>query len=106
MILSGNDIEHALLALAALYVGIPHAPISPAYSLMSGDFGKLRSIIDLLTPGLVFACDGNQFAKAIEAVVPDDVEVVVARNAPESRRATRFADLTKPDPTPQGRCRT
>ena len=63
MILSGNDIEHALLGLAALYVGIPYAPISPAYSLISGDFGKLRSIIELLTPGLVFACDGNQFAQ-------------------------------------------
>jgi len=99
VILSGNDIEHALLALAALYVGIPHAPISPAYSLMSGDFGKLRSIVDLLTPGVVFACDGAQFAKAIAAVVPDDVEVVVARNAPEGRRSTRFADLTKPTPT-------
>ncbi len=99
VILSGNDIEHALLALAALYVGIPHAPISPAYSLMSGDFGKLRSIIELLTPGLVFACDGTQFDKAIQAVVPEDVEVVVTRNAPKGRRATRFADLTKPTPT-------
>ncbi len=101
VILSGNDIEHALLALAALYVGIPHAPISPAYSLMSSDFGKLRSIINLLTPGLVFACDGTQFAKAIQTVVPDNVEVVVTRNAPEGRRATRFADLYKPDPGPK-----
>ncbi len=58
VILSGNDIEHALLALGALYAGIPHAPISPAYSLMSGDFGKLRAILKLLTPGLVFAADG------------------------------------------------
>ncbi|HZD88782.1 MAG TPA: feruloyl-CoA synthase [Pseudolabrys sp.] len=99
VILSGNDIEHALLALGALYVGIPHAPISPAYSLMSGDFGKLRAIVDLLTPGLVFACDGGPFAKAIAAVAPDDAEVVVTRNAPESRAATRFADLTRPAPT-------
>ncbi len=45
VILSGNDIEHALLALGAMYVGIPYAPISPAYSLMSNDFGKLRTII-------------------------------------------------------------
>ena len=67
IILSGNDIEHALVALGALYAGIPYAPVSPAYSLMSGDFGKLRSIVELLTPGLVFACDGEMFAKAIEA---------------------------------------
>ena len=66
-ILSGNDIEHALLALAALYVGIPHAPISPAYSLMSGDFGKLRAIMQLITPGMVFAADGELFARAIRS---------------------------------------
>ena len=59
MILSGNDIEHALLGLAAIYVGIPYAPISPAYALISSDFGKLRYIFDLLTPGLVFAADGD-----------------------------------------------
>ncbi len=99
VILSGNDIEHALIGLAALYVGIPHAPISPAYSLMSGDFGKLRAIIDLLTPGLVFASDGAQFAKAIDAVVPPNAEIVVTRNAPEGRHATAFADLTRADPT-------
>ncbi|MEJ2624898.1 MAG: feruloyl-CoA synthase [Pseudolabrys sp.] len=97
VILSGNDIEHALLGLAAVYVGIPYAPISPAYSLMSGDFGKLRGIMDLLTPGMVFASDGQMFSKAIQAVVPDDVEIVVTRNAAEGRHATRFADLYRQD---------
>jgi feruloyl-CoA synthase len=92
-IISGNDIEHALLALAALYVGIPYAPISPAYSLMSSDFGKLRMMIDLLTPGLVFANDGGPFARAIAAAVPNSVELVVTRNAPADRKATLFADL-------------
>ena len=66
-IISGNDIEHALLALAAMGVGIPYAPISAAYSLLSTDFGKLRAIIDLLTPGMVFANDGGPFARAIYA---------------------------------------
>ena len=77
MILSGNDIEHALIGLAANYVGVPYAPISPAYSLVSSDFGKLRHIVNLLTPGLVFATDGAPFARAIEAAVPPDVEIVV-----------------------------
>jgi feruloyl-CoA synthase len=49
VILSGNDLEHALLGLAANYVGIPYAPVSPAYSLISSDFGKLRHIVNLLT---------------------------------------------------------
>ncbi|HZP79900.1 MAG TPA: feruloyl-CoA synthase [Pseudolabrys sp.] len=98
-ILSGNGIDHALLALAAMHVGIPYAPISPAYSLMSGDFGKLRMIIDLITPGLVFAVDGGPFAKAIETVVPSDVEVSVARNPLPGRGTTAFADLRADDDT-------
>jgi feruloyl-CoA synthase len=65
VVLSGNDLEHALLHLGAMYVGVPYAPVSPAYSLLSGDFAKLRFIRELLTPGLVFA-NGAQFAKALE----------------------------------------
>ena len=91
VILSGNDLEHALLGLAANYVGIPYAPISPAYSLISSDFGKLRHIVNLLTPGLVFACDGALYARAIDAVVPPDAEVVVTRNI--LPRASLFSDL-------------
>jgi feruloyl-CoA synthase len=92
-IISGNDIEHALLALAAMYVGIPYAPVSPAYSMLSSDFGKLRAIIELLTPGLVFANDGGPFARAIATTVPENAELVVTRNPPAGRKATLFADL-------------
>src|SRR3954469_11098367 len=91
-ILSGNDIEHALLGLAAMTVGVPYAPISVPYSLMSSDFGKLKSIIEILTPGLVFASDGKAFARATEAAVPRDVEIVVTAN-PGGRPATLFVDL-------------
>ena len=96
-VLSGNDIEQALLGLAAMYVGVPYAPISPAYSLMSGDFGKLRVILDLLTPGMVFANDGMPFARAICATVPDSVELVVTRNPLGDRPNTLFADLLGPE---------
>ena len=92
-IISGNDIEHALLALAAMGVGIPYAPISAAYSLLSTDFGKLRAIIGLLTPGLVFANDGGPFARTIATAVPSATELVVTRNPPGNRKATLFADL-------------
>ena len=67
-ILSDNSIEHALLALGAMHVGIPAAPISPAYSLMSQDYGKLKYIFELLKPGLVFAADPAKFAPALAAV--------------------------------------
>ncbi len=92
-IISGNDIEHALLALAAMGVGIPYAPISAAYSLLSNDFGKLRAIIELLTPGMVFANDGGPFARAIYATVPANVELVVAHNPLGDWKTTMFSDL-------------
>src|SRR5262245_12843267 len=60
-ILSDNSIDHALLSLGAMHVGIPAAPISPAYSLMSKDFGKLKMIFELLQPGLVYAADAQKF---------------------------------------------
>jgi len=99
VVLSGNDIEHALLGLAAIYVGIPYAPVSAAYSLMSSDFGKLRTIIDLLTPGLVFVNDGGPFARAIYETVPDAVELVVTSNPLGDRKSTLFADLLGADDT-------
>jgi feruloyl-CoA synthase len=68
VVLSGNDIEHALLHLGAMYVGIPYAPVSPAYSLLSTDFAKLRAILDLLTPGLAFVSDKPVFSKALSVV--------------------------------------
>src|SRR6266852_2343515 len=67
-ILSDNSIDHALLSLGAMHVGIPVAPISPAYSLMSKDFGKLKYIFELLQPGLVFAADPAKFQAALAAV--------------------------------------
>jgi feruloyl-CoA synthase len=94
--LSGNDIEQALLGLAAMYVGVPYAPISPAYSLMSSDFAKLRTIVELLTPGLVFANDGTLFARAIDAGVPSTVELVLTRNPGSGRQTTSFAELAAP----------
>jgi feruloyl-CoA synthase len=99
MILSGNDIEHALLALAAMYVGIPFAPISPAYALISTDFSKLRYIVDLLTPGLIFTADGDPYSRAIEAVVPPGLEVIVTRNPIAGRPATLFETLLRPTDT-------
>jgi feruloyl-CoA synthase len=98
VILSGNDIEHALLGLAAMYVGIPYAPISPAYALISSDFGKLKYIFDLLTPGLVFAADGEAYRRAMEAVVPPATEIVVTRNPPASRSSTPFEALLAATP--------
>src|SRR5690606_248043 len=72
IIISGNDIEHALLALGCQMAGVPYASISPAYSLVSRDYQKLRHVVDTLTPGLVFASDAQPYLAAVEATVPAD----------------------------------
>ena len=97
-ILSGNCLDQFVLTLAALHVGVPVAPVSPSYSLLATDYGKLRHCLGLLTPGLVFAHDGAKFAKAIAATLPAETEVVVAAGDP-GRPATRFADLLGTAPT-------
>ncbi|MES2113778.1 MAG: feruloyl-CoA synthase [Pseudomonadota bacterium] len=99
LILSDNDLEHAMLALACQYVGIPYAPISPAYSLLSRDYDKLHHVVQLLTPGMVFAACGAQYGAAIRACVPDDVELVVTASPPPGRAATLYADLAATRPT-------
>ncbi|MFK9813637.1 AMP-binding protein, partial [Escherichia coli] len=54
LILSENDLEHAMLVLGCHYAGVPYAPVSSAYSLLSKDYAKLRHAVQLLTPGLIF----------------------------------------------------
>jgi feruloyl-CoA synthase len=67
-ILSENSVEHAILTLACLHVGVPVAPVSPAYSLVSRDFTKLRTIVRGLSPGLIYVSDPARFAPALAAL--------------------------------------
>lgn len=84
IILSENSLEHAIIALSAQYVGIPSAAISPAYSLISEDFAKLRSIVGQITPGLVFVQSAGKFSRAIAATMPKDIDVVAVGGDVES----------------------
>src|ERR1700677_530390 len=93
VILSGNSIDHALLAFGALYAGIPFCPVSPAYSLVSKDYGKLAYLMKLLTPGLVFADDADKFAAALGANVPGQAEIVASHGTVPGRGVTMLADL-------------
>ena len=81
-VLSDNDLDHLTLALAAMWAGVPYAPVSSAYSLISQDHAKLRHILGTVTPGLVFA-SGPAYAKAIAAVVPPDTPVVFSQGLAE-----------------------
>ncbi|PDT69336.1 feruloyl-CoA synthase [Bradyrhizobium sp. C9] len=100
VVLSGNSIDHALIALGALYAGIPFCPVSPAYSLVSRDYGKLSFVIKLLTPGLVFVDDADKFADALRTNVGPGVEIAASRGTVPGREVTRLADLiaTPEDP--------
>lgn len=93
LVLSGNDLEHLQLALGAMWAGVPYSPASPAYSLVSTDYAKLRHIFNLITPGLVYASKGGPFGKAIAAVVPTDVEVILGEGELPDRASTSFASL-------------
>lgn len=98
LILSENGLEHALLGAACFYVGIPFAPLSPAYALVSDDFGKLKHAVALLRPGAVFAEDGQVFGPALAAIAAEGLKVIT-RRAPLSG-ARLYDDLLCTDPTP------
>ena len=99
MILSGNSLEHLLVTLAGYTAGVPVAPISVAYSLMSADHARIKEIAELVKPGLVFADDAGPFGTALDAVAPLTGETLVARG--ERAGALRLDDLlaTVPGPT-------
>ncbi len=93
MVLSDNGIDHALLMLGAMHVGVPIAPISPAYSLMSKDYAKVAAIAALLQPGLVYAADGAKFAGVLGALDFSGAEIVIGANAPAGLKHTHFGEL-------------
>ena len=100
VILSENSLEHAMLALGCMMVGVPYCPVSPAYSTVSKDFDKLRHILRTLTPGLVFASDADKYVAAIEATVLADTEVVLAHGHMAHRSHTPLSDLLETADTP------
>jgi len=98
LILSGNSIDHGLLALAAMYVGVLYAPVAPAYSLQARDLTALERLFQRLPPAAVFAADGAAFRPTLRQVLPRGVEVLVS-TAPDGMRATRIADLERTEAT-------
>ena len=100
IILSENDLDHAMLAMACLYVGVPYCSVSTPYSLVSTDYAKLRHVVDTLTPGLIFASDAARYDKAVRAVLPEGCDVVYARGAEGAVPHALFADLLAMQPTP------
>jgi feruloyl-CoA synthase len=92
VILSNNSIDHALFALAAMHAGVPAAAISPAYSLMSRDFDKLKSMIKLLEPGAIYVSSLKPFAAALAAIKPLHSAKIVSSDA-DSSEAMSFRSI-------------
>lgn len=94
MIISGNSIDHALLSLAAQYVGIPVVPVAEQYALIPAAHGRLIHAADMVRPGLVYASDAAQYAAALDLEVFAGVEKL--SSVPTTRGATDLADLMRP----------
>jgi feruloyl-CoA synthase len=99
VILSDNSIDHALFALAAQHVGVPSAAISPAYSLMSKDFDKLKSMITLLQPGAIYVSGTTPFAAALAAIRPLHSAKIISGNAGDAD-AISFRSIATTPQTP------
>lgn len=91
-ILSGNSINHALLSLAAMSVGVPVAPVSVAYSQFQ-DLTRLRGILESLTPGLVYADDFGGWEPALELAAGLGAAVAVGRGGQTQGRRMAAIDL-------------
>ena len=100
VILAENGIDHALMALGAMHVGVPVVPISTAYARLSQDFGKLRYILGLIEPGLIYVDEADRYAKALETIGATHLEVVASRGSLGAARPTPFSALAEVRPTP------
>lgn len=93
MILSGNSVSHALLMLGCFIAGVPVAPVSVAYSLLSDDFFKLKAIFSEVRPALIFTENGTMFSRALHALDLSGVEVVIREGKVDDVPASSFANL-------------
>jgi feruloyl-CoA synthase len=100
-ILSDNSINMALLKLGAMQVGIPAMPVSPAYSLMSGDFAKVKHIVASFDPSLIYVDRLAPFAKALGAIDRKGRAIVADLASNELGGVTGFGELVAAKPGPR-----
>jgi feruloyl-CoA synthase len=68
--LSDNAVDHALLMLATMHIGRPFCTISSAYSRLAKEPTKLRQMLDMVGPALIYASDANVYGAIAEAAAP------------------------------------
>ncbi|WP_369025747.1 AMP-binding protein [Qipengyuania sp. RANM35] len=100
MVISGNSLEHALLMLGCYTAGVPIAPVSAAYSLMSQDHAKLLHCFRKIGAKAVFAKEGALHAAALARLREElpGLTVITCDGSPEG--AVDFVELCRQVPTP------
>ncbi|MEC3860529.1 feruloyl-CoA synthase [Mesobacterium sp. TK19101] len=96
LVISGNGVDHGLLALAAQYVGVPLVPVAEQYALIHGAHGRLVHAIDLIKPRMIYTVDAGHYAEALALPAMEGREIVVSNTAGRTD-ITAFADLLKGD---------
>ncbi len=96
-ILAENGIDHAAVALGAMYAGVPASPISTGYVRAGADPARLAAVIAVLQPFAAFvpeAACAARFADAVPAV-PVIVDARALDGDPGS--ADRAHEVLTPD---------
>ena len=84
--LCDNCINMGLIKLGAMQIGIPFLPISPAYSLMSENFAKLKHVIAELRPSAIYVPSLAMFGRALKALDLTGIQVIADAGIRISRR--------------------
>ena len=98
-ILSDNAVDHAVLMLAAMHVGITPCSLSSAYA-RSQDHSRLHGMLSVLEPSLVYASDASVYAPALQGWDSGAVRVF-SRNAAACPGALPWEHLLAGQETPQ-----
>jgi len=93
LIISGNSVDHALLTLAAHYIGVPTVPVAEQYALIPAAHPVLERAAAMIKPGMVYADDAARYGPALDLSVFDGVEKLVSVNVPDE--ATAFESMTQ-----------
>ena len=93
LIISGNSVDHALLTLAAQYIGVPTVPVAEQYALIPAANGQLDYVAGLTTPGMVYAQDGDLLADVLTRPAFVDADIVVSHGGKGTY--TTIADLAQ-----------
>ncbi len=94
VILSGNSVDHALLGLAAQYVGVPCAPVAEQYSLIPAAHGRLQHVLALIDPAAIYAEDGAAYGAALALPEMAGRRILCSRNVPDGAVALDRLDGT------------